>query len=173
MLEKKQIILMVKELGGRIENADLGELFQDDKTQGDKKIGHGQFRELAALCDSADCFDEIELLVKYNTAKSKPHQSWAKECQSCNNQKFGDLIISYMKTIRDAEQNDSDVLTDLMHFFGYLYWQSRVWSMENPTQNNSHGRSFGNNQRGIAPQRNQMPNNGYGKPNPQHKGGFK
>lgn len=173
MLEKKQIILMVQELGDRIGSTDLGDLFQDDKTQGDKKIGHGQFRELAALCDAADCFDEIELLVKYNTAKSKPHQSWAKECQSCNNQKFGELIISYMKTIRDTEQNDSDVLTNLMHFFGYLYWQSKVWSMENPTQNNNHGRSFGNNQRGTAPHRNQRPNNGYGKPNPQHKGGFK
>ena len=162
MLEKKRIILMVQELGDRIGKTDLGELFQDDKTQGDKKIGHGQFRELAALCDAADCFDEIELLIQYNTAKSKPHQSWAKECQSCKGQKFGELIISYMKKIRDTEQNDSDVLADLMHFFGYLYWQSRVWSMENPSQPNSSGKSFGSNQR-----------QGYGKPNPQHKGGYK
>ena len=173
MLEKKQIILMVQELGGRIGKSDLGDLFQDEKAQGDKKIGHGQFRELAALCDAADCFDEIELLVKYNTAKSKPHQSWAKECQSCNNQKFGDLIIGCMKKIRDTEQNDSDVLTDLMHFFGYLYWQSRVWSVENPAQNNNQGSSLENNQRGKAPHHNQGSKNDYGKPNSQHKGGFK
>lgn len=156
MLEKKQIILMVQELGNQIGNADLGELFQEDKFQGDKKIGHGQFRELAALCDAADCFEEIELLVKYNTAKS---QSWAKKCHNCNNQKFGDLIISCMEKIRKNESDPADVLTDLMHFFGYLYWQSRVWSMENPTQNNNLGNSFRDNQRRTDPNRNQRSNN--------------
>ena len=173
MLEKKQIILMVQELGRKIGNADLGELFQDDKTQGDKKIGHGQFRELAQLCVGAECYEEIELHMKYNTAKAKPRQSWAKECQECNNQKFGELIVGYMKTIRDTEQNDSDVLKDLNYFFGYLYWQSRVWSMENPTQNNNQGRNSGNNQNRTESHRDKRPNNGYGKQNSQYKGGYK
>lgn len=140
MLEKKQIILMVQELGRRIGNSDLGDLFQDDTKQGDNKIGHGQFRELAALCGAAECYEEIELLVKYNTAKAaekvKIGKSWAKRCQRCDNQRFGDLIIDYMKKIKETEQNAADVLADMMHFFGYLYWQSRVWSMENPVQKN-------------------------------------
>ena len=169
MLEKKQIILMVQELGKRIGKNDLGELFQDEKAQGERKIGHGQFRELAALCDAADCYEEIELLVSYNMAKAKQNQSWAKECSALNNQKFGDLIIQYMKKIRETEQNDADVLADLTHFFGYLYWQSRVWSMENQAQNPDKGNASGYGQRNTKPR----PYNGGGKPNSQRKGGYK
>lgn len=164
MLKKEQILIWVQEIGKTIGKDNLGDLFQDDKTQGEKKIGHGQFRELAALCGSAECFEEIELLVKYNTAKAGRDQSWAK---LCNNQKFGDIIVSYMKRVRETEQNGADVLTDLMHFFGYLYWQSRVWSAENPASGNQNGR----NNSGTNPQHSSRPNGGYGKPNPQHKGG--
>ncbi len=164
MLEKQQIIQLVQELGTKIGNDDLSELFQDDKTQGDNKIGHGQFRELAALCGAAECYEEIELLVKYNTAKAsekaKTGKSWAKECRMCSNQKFGDLIVSYMRRIKETEQNDADVLSDMMHFFGYLYWQSRVWSMENPIQKNDDKRIKTN-----------LPRNQ--KPNPQQKGGYR
>ena len=171
MLEKKQIILMVQDLGSKIGNTDLSDLFQDDKKQGDNKIGHGQFRELAALCESADCYDEIELLVKYNTAKSKTNNSWAKECKCCGGQKFGDLVVSYMDKIRETEQNDADVLADLTYFFGYLYWQSRVWTMENTAQNN--GGSSGNERRGTDTQHKQKTNNNYGRQKPKYKGGFK
>lgn len=160
MLEKQQIIQLVQELGTKIGNDNLSELFQDDKAQGDKKIGHGQFRELAALCDAAECYEEIELLVKYNTAKAKPYQSWAKECRTCGNQKFGDIIVSYLQEIKEKEQNVADVLPDMMHFFGYLYWQSRVWSMENPIHNNDDKRS-----------KTDLPRNQ--KPNPQQKGGYR
>lgn len=129
MLEKKQILLLVKELGEQIGSENLGELFQEDKEQSDYKIGHGQFRELAALCSAAECYDEIELLVQYNTAKAKQGRSWAKMCR---NQKFGDLVVSFMQKIKAVDQNasEAEVLKDLMHFFGYLYWQARVWSAE-------------------------------------------
>lgn len=165
MLEKKQIILMVQELGERIGKADLGELFREDKRQDDRKIGHGQFRELASLCEAAECFDEIELLVKYNTAKQ---QSWAKKCSRCSGKKFGELIVDYMKNIRDTEQNACDVLTDLTYFFGYLYWQSRVWTMENPVRNNNNnnGRDFRNDQHRTNTQNYQRSYNGYNKPKP-------
>ena len=167
MLKKEQILKWIQELGNSIGKENLSELFQDDKAQGDKKIGHGQFRELAALCGSAECYEEIELLVKYNTAKAAYGQSWAKKCGS---QQFGDMIVSYMEKIKESEQNAADVLPDLMHFFGFLYWQSRVWSMENPEQKNNDKNSNWNRQ--DAP-RDQKPNRGFGKQNPQHKGGYR
>lgn len=170
MLEKKQIIQLVQELGERIGSKDLSELFQNDNTPGDNKIGHGQFRELAALCGAAECYEEIELLVKYNTAKaaekSKYGGSWAKECYACNHQKFGDLIVDYMKKIQESEQNDADFLTDLMHFFGYLYWQSRVWTAENPSQPKNSG--YGDHKTDF--QKGQKPYNGN-RPLSQNKGG--
>lgn len=171
MLKKEQLLAWIHELGESIGKEDLSELFQDDTAQGDKKIGHGQFRELAALCGAAECYEEIELLVKYNTAKAKSKKSWAKECFACNNRKFGDLIVEYMRRIKDTEQDAADVLTDLMHFFGFLYWQSRVWSAEHPAQRNDGRKPFGD-RRGTEPHRSQRPNNGYGKQNPQRKGGF-
>ncbi|MBR3045476.1 MAG: hypothetical protein IKI45_13470 [Oscillospiraceae bacterium] len=173
MLKKEQLLAWIHELGESIGKEDLSELFQDDTAQGDKKIGHGQFRELASLCSAAECYEEIELLVKYNTAKAKSQKSWAKECFACKNKKFGDLIIEYMRRIKETEPNDTDVLKDLMHFFGYLYWQSRVWSMENPSQSNGNGKFYGNNKHGTDFSRDRKPNNGYGKPNPQHKGGYR
>lgn len=167
MLEKKQILAWVQELGETIGKDTLGLLFQDDKVQGDKKIGHGQFRELAALCSAAECYEEIELLVKYNTAKAPEGKSWATQCGKV---KFGDLIVQYMHTIRAAEQSKEGVMTDLMHFFGYLYWQSRVWSAENPAPQSNYGRQNGGNQQRNDQNRGQKPG-GYGKQIPQHKGG--
>lgn len=110
--------------------------------------------------------DEIKLLVKYNTEKSVQNKSWAKKCSLCQNQKFGDLIVSYMKKIRETEHNDADVLIDLTYFFGYLYWQSRVWTMENPVRNNNNGRNCRNNQHRTNTQRDQRSSNPYGKPKP-------
>lgn len=165
MLDKKQIIQWVQALGTSISKETLSQLFQDDKTQSDNKIGHGQFRELAALCSAAECYEEIELLVKYNTAKAKQDKSWA---MPCGNKKFGDLIVESMKQIKSVEQNTDDVLTDLMHFFGYLYWQSRVWSAENPApQKDPKGQYYRDNNYKSR------QSGGYDKQNSQHKGGYK
>lgn len=129
MLAKTEILSVVSALGDRIGKEALSTLFQEDKSQSTQKIGHGQFRELAVLCGAAECPEEIELLVRYNTAKASANQSWAKKC---GGRTFGALVLGCMEEIRGLEQDSNDLLTDLMHFFGYLYWQSRIWTAENP-----------------------------------------
>lgn len=127
MLSKETIIGYITQLGAQIGRRRLGMLFQDDREQKDARIGLGQFREIAALCLAAECFEEIALLIRYNTAKAAPGKSWASLCGS---RKFGDLIVGCMQTIRSEEPEPADVLKDLSLFFGYLYWQARVWSAE-------------------------------------------
>lgn len=111
----------------------------DDKHISDKKIGTNQFVELANLCSNKDiqCYDEIELLVKYNTAKAynkEKGQSWAYVCK--NSQKFGDIVVTQMNKIKNANPNDESTLKDLSLFFGYLFWQSKVWIMETSETSN-------------------------------------
>ena len=137
---KKEIIKLVANMKSEIGENKIKEILSFDKLNNDKKIGTNQFRELANLCDNNDiqCYDEIELLIKYNTAKNyekakdkKIGQSWAFVC--ANDKKFGDIVIEKMEKIRNENnQNDVNTLKDLSLFFGYLFWQSKVWIMEVP-----------------------------------------
>lgn len=63
---KEQIIQIVKSMEGKIGKEKLGALFNKDDG-----IGCNQFRDLASTCRQADCYEEIELLVQYSTAKAK------------------------------------------------------------------------------------------------------
>ena len=98
------------------------------------KIGNNQFRELASICRNADCYEEIELLINYNTAKADGG-SWANliEYSTTINhsvkKKFGNIIVDQMKIIKTQSENDGDsVLENLSLFFGYMYWNARIWS---------------------------------------------
>ena len=152
-MNKKEIIKLVANMKSEIgENHIKDILDSNDKSNNNKKIGTSQFVELANLCSNNDiqCYDEIELLVKYNTAKdyeksknekgknekpknekekNKKGQSWAYVCK--NNQKFGDIVVAKMNEIRNANNKDDEsTLKDLSLFFGYLFWQSKIWIME-------------------------------------------
>ncbi len=125
MMTKKDIISLVEEIGKDIGNQKKF-LFSENEING--KIGNNQFRELASICRSAECYDEIELLIKYNTAKSiknKKDESWA---VLCGNKRFGDVVIEKMEKIQEKEEDDSETLKSLEAFFGYLYWQARIWT---------------------------------------------
>lgn len=125
MMTKKDIISLVEEIGKDIGNQKKF-LFDENETNG--KIGNNQFRELASICCSAECYDEIELLIKYNTAKSiknKKDESWA---VLCGNKRFGDVVIEKMEKIHEKEEDDSETLKSLETFFGYLYWQAKIWT---------------------------------------------
>lgn len=134
---KKEIIKLVASMKSEIGEDKIGKILSDNDA---KKIGTSQFRELANLCDNNDiqCYEEIELLIKYNTAKNcnnKEDQSWAYVCR--NNQRFGDIVVAKMNEIRNANnKNDESTLKDLSLFFGYLFWQSKVWIMEIPKNEN-------------------------------------
>ena len=125
MMTKKEIIDLVKEIGSDIGNKKRS-LFSENENSG--KIGNNQFRELASICHSAECYEEIELLIKYNTAKSIKNnndESWAVFCE---NKRFGNIVIEKMKKIHEFEKEDEEVLKSLEAFFGYLYWQARIWT---------------------------------------------
>lgn len=132
-MTKQEIIKMVASMKEEIGNKNINQIF-DDKSP--NKLGTSQFRELATLCNNKDvqCYDEIELLVKYNIAKDTYGNSWA---YKCNNQKVGDIIVNHMIQVKNANQNDENTLKDLSLFFGYLFWQSKVWIMETPQNNNN------------------------------------
>ncbi len=100
----------------------------DNETVKSPKIGNNQFRELANICKTAQCYEEIELLVEYNTAKAENAKSWKNEY---NGKKLGDVVVECMRIIKSKSENDDKhILINLSQFFGYLYWNARVWSDE-------------------------------------------
>ena len=73
-MTKKEIIEIVDKV---IVNLNT-EVFAEDENN-KSKIGCNQFRELSSLCRNAECYSEIELLVRYNEAKAQDNSSWKKK----------------------------------------------------------------------------------------------
>lgn len=124
-MTKQDLIKMVSESKVKIGENNISKVFND------RDLGTSQFREIATLCNNNDvqCYDEIELLIKYNMAKDTYSNSWAFKCGS---QKLGDIIVDCMRKIRENNSyDDESTLKDLSLFFGYLFWQTKVWIMEN------------------------------------------
>ena len=128
---KEQIIQIVKGMEGKIGKEKLGALFNKDDG-----IGCNQFRDLASTCRQADCYEEIELLVQYSTAKAKitrdkktkelEGKSW--KTKISDGRTFGELVVSCMREVREIDPTHAQEMYLLELFFGYLYWQSRIWS---------------------------------------------
>ena len=130
---KKEILGFIKDIKQDIGEAALSGLFDGtEKASGAKGIGCGQFRELAMDCRVAECYDEMLLLIRYNQAKvSREKTSWKTVC--ANGKTFGDIIADHMEKVRAlcGENAEWDDMREPMQlFFGYLYWQSRVWADE-------------------------------------------
>lgn len=124
-MTKQDLIKIVIESKVKIGENNISKVFND------RALGTSQFREIATLCNNNDvqCYDEIELLIKYNMAKDTYSNSWAFKCGS---QKLGDIIVDCMRKIRENNSyDDENTLKDLSLFFGYLFWQTKVWIMEN------------------------------------------
>lgn len=120
---------------------DIGEtnisgIFSDAKSDNNNSIGTSQFVEIANLCNSAECYEEIELLIQYNIAKAKDKSSWASLCS--NSKTFGSIVIKCMNEIyKDNNGDDINTLKDLSLYFGYLFWQAKVWMMQAPKVDNT------------------------------------
>ena len=127
-MTKIELIKLIKENENRI---DTNVFVNDDKNK--DKLGSNQFRELAGICASAECFEEIELLIQYNMAKDKYGNSWAKEKAGAS-VSIGKVIIECMKEVKDKSK--SDVMKNLSLFFGYMYWNARIWAKENGDKGN-------------------------------------
>lgn len=128
-MTKIELIKLIKENENRIDTS----VFDDDKNG--NKLGTSQFRELAGICASAECYEEIELLIEYNIAKNtvKYKNSWAKEKYGVS---VGRVIIDCMEEVKDKSK--SDVMKNLSLFFGYMYWKARIWATENKNKNNNY-----------------------------------
>ena len=159
---KQEIIRIVEQMKDTIgENALRGLFDSGDRATGEKRVGCNQFREIASDCRYADCYEEIVLLVRYTQAKSKRGESWKKVC--ANREPFGEVVVDGMNRVKGlcGTEDWEKIREPLQLFFGYLYWQSRIWSDQyaqqnggNPgvnhagnTQGNQHNQNHGNNRR--------------------------
>lgn len=138
---KKDILLIITQMESEIGRSAMQSLFDSSgNATGEKKVGCNQFREIANDCRIADCYEEILLLLRYTEAKSKNGVSWKTKCS--NNKTFGEIVIANMSKVRSfANQNDWDTVKELLQmYFGYLYWQSRVWAdQQTGTQRDGNG----------------------------------
>ncbi|MDE6788265.1 MAG: hypothetical protein K2J47_02970 [Ruminococcus sp.] len=130
---KKDILLIIKQMESEIGRSAMQSLFDiSGNATGEKQVGCNQFREIANDCRIADCYEEILLLLQYTEAKSKNDASWKTKCS--NNKTFGEIVIANMSKVRsmaskDDKKNDWNTEKELLQmYFGYLYWQSRVWA---------------------------------------------
>lgn len=124
-MTRQEIIGIINEVVPSIKT----DIFRDDG--GPSKIGSNQFRDLANLCKHSECYDEIEMLIRYNEAKVKAKRvSWASPMKN-SSMTFADIIIGCMKRVKEASADNEQCLNDLSMFFGYFYWNARIWSAEN------------------------------------------
>lgn len=138
-MKKRDIIGIVSEMETHIGKKNLSSLFVKENSKNDnKKIGCNQFRDIAALCRGAECFEEIEMLIRYNMAKCRSGESWMFNCK--DGELFGDIILDNLSEIKRADkENDNEVRKSFELYFGYLYWQSRIWAAESASYGNKKG----------------------------------
>ncbi|MGN0594293.1 MAG: hypothetical protein ACI4I6_03990 [Hominimerdicola sp.] len=105
-MTKKEIIDIADEF---VQNSKFNQVVGDRDN-----IGTNQFRSIASACKAAECYEEIEILIKYNTAKDD-NKSWIK---------IQDDLLNSMDKIK-SEDNEN-VLANLNLFFGYLYRYGRI-----------------------------------------------
>lgn len=150
-MNKKDIIKIISDVEAQIKKS----IFSSDNTN--KGIGCNQFRELADICNSAECYEEVELLVRYNKAKDRPKQdkdkppkhgsSW--DClMNDNKTTFAGIVISCMEKIK-AQSDENSCLKNFSLFFGYFYWNSRIWAAKNKMQFNGKGNKNNSNSNGY------------------------
>ncbi len=133
---KEQIILKVKNLEANIGTEVIPQLFTGRGTD-QKIIGANQFREIASLCCQAQCYAELELMIQYKIAKSGDGISWKQTCRA--GECFGRYVLAAMQEVKELDE--TNVLKNIELFFGYLYWQARIWcaqsaSQSSPNRNN-------------------------------------
>ena len=140
-MTKQEIIKIIDESVPKIKTDIFGE--DTDKNI----IGSNQFRELANICRHSDCYEEIEMLIRYNEAKIKSKNiSWAAPMAEAG-MTFADVIVSCMQKIKKYSDSEEQCMKDLSMFFGYFYWNARIWAAENKSSsiNKEGSKNHGNN----------------------------
>lgn len=135
-MNKKDLIKLVEEIGKNV-GENKSNLFND---KSGFKIGNNQFRDIAGVCRTAECIEEIKLLIQYKISKATENKSWA---YKIGNESFGDLVITKIDYIEQNSEgnNIKEILNDFSLFFGYLYWQARIWEAECKASNSNYNKS--------------------------------
>jgi len=120
-MDRKTLINMVNEIA---EKTTLRKHLSE-KDGKKNSIGKSQFRTLAEVCEKAQFYEEIKLLIEYKTAKGN---GWDQKISG--DKKCGDVIIDYMEKIR-SQSDEKELMQMLQLFFGYLYWKATVLVNEN------------------------------------------
>ncbi len=177
-ITKQKIIGIVNDA---ISNKIDKSVFADDDKYG---IGCNQFRELSALCLRAECYEEIELQIKYNKAKISDDKSWNKKPQ--NGKALADVVIECMEQIKKYYKNqlqesneqqkkeiEAIILKNLSLMFGYFYWNARICAAENKENYINKKQNDSNNHSQQNSGSYQKNYNGYNKSNNNRNGNYK
>lgn len=151
-MTRKEVINVVNDVKSKLDTSVFSE---EEGKKG--KIGCNQFRELSSICRVAECYSEIELLVKYNEAKAQPGSSWGKNMK--NNQTLAWCVIEGMEKIRSAS-DDEDCMNNLCLYFGYMYWYARIFAAENKNNNSDNKPNYSGGKNNNNKNNNNKYNNG-------------
>lgn len=108
MMEKRKILQKVEEV-------------KRTNFLNNSSIGSSNLKSLSAMVLNADCYEEIELFIRYKTGKGN---GWEKTLPK-SNKKFGDFIIEKIREIKNESGDDKKAIENISLFFGYLYWLKR------------------------------------------------
>lgn len=121
-MEKKQILQKVEDV-------------KKTNFLNNSSIGSSNLKSLSAMVLNADCYEEIELFIKYKTGKG---YGWERTLPN-SNKKFGDYIIEKIREIKKESVDDKEAIENISLFFGYLYWLKR--SLEDQGNNNNNNKN--------------------------------
>lgn len=147
MSVKKQILEIVEAMEEQIGKETMPYLFCSEQKNDNKKIGCNQFREIASICRQAESYEELKLMIQYNIAKANDDESWKKKCR--NQIVFGDIVLEAMEKVRAIDEDK--VLDHLELYFGYLYWQARVWTDQYRIEKKKDGKPYKKYQQNPKP----------------------
>lgn len=165
-MTKQEIIGIINEAVPKIKT----DIF---KEEGDKKnIGCNQFRELANICRHSDCYEEIEMLIRYSEAKCIEtkkgeivRSSWAAYMKD-GKTSLASVIQNSMEKILEKSDSEEGCMKDLSLFFGYFYWNARIWAAQNKAAQKKETDNRGGN-KGFSSNGNH--NNSYNKNKDQRR----
>lgn len=165
-MNKQEIITIVK---NTINTIDTSVFCSDEQRKGQSGIGSNQFRELASICRSAECYEEIVLLIQYNEAKDNG-KSWSKKMK--NSATLAKCIINGMEEIKKLSDEES-CLDNLCLYFGYFYWNARIFAKKNSDEfyANKNNNNFKNDRNKTGFSNNNFRNNS-GRPGFNKNGSF-
>lgn len=131
-MNKKELIGCVEEIAA---NTTLKNILSE-REGGRQNLGKSQFRAMAEMCDRADFYEEVKLMLEYKTAKGN---GWD-VIIATGGKKCGDVFIEYIEKIKTGSgDNEQAVLRNLALFFGYMYWKATVLLYEKNSKDRKSG----------------------------------